>query len=167
MTSIIKTTVLLFILLISTSCHSKSGNNHNLKDYVSVTKIVDGDTFWVDNGTEKGEKVRLIGVDTPETRRTGKKEIGYYGQEAKAFASKLISGKLVKLVFDVDKYDQYNRTLAYVYLEDGTFLNAELVKQGYAMVMTVPPNVRFVDTFLQLQQEARENNRGLWGKSGK
>ena len=59
----------------------------------------------------------------------------------------------------------YGRTLAYVYLEDGTFLNAELVKQGYAMVMTVPPNVKYAHLFVKLQQEARENNRGLWKKS--
>lgn len=150
------------IIAVHISCNSKSGKSDNLEGYVSVTKIVDGDTFWIDDGSIKGKKIRLIGIDTPETRRTGRKEIGYFGQEAKKYVTKLLSGKKVKLVFDVGKYDQYHRTLAYVYLEDETFLNAELVKQGYAMVMTVPPNVKYAELFLSLQQEARENNRGLW-----
>ena len=161
--------ILHYILIISFaathfSCVTKSGKTSDQDGFVSVTKIIDGDTFWIDNGTVKGEKIRLIGVDTPETRRTGSKEIGYFGKEAKQFVTRLLTDKRVKLVFDVDKYDRYRRTLAYVYLEDGTFLNAELLKQGYAMVMTVPPNVRFAETFLQLQQQAREANRGLWNK---
>jgi micrococcal nuclease len=77
----------------------------------------------------------------------------------------LLKGKRVKLEFDVDSLDQYGRTLAYVYLENGTFVNSELIKNGYAMVMTVPPNVKFADKFVKLQQEARENNRGLWNIS--
>ena len=68
----------------------------------------------------------------------------------------------MKLEYDVDHTDQYGRTLAYVYLEDGTFVNAELVKKGYAMTMTVPPNVKFVYEFVKLQRKARENKRGLW-----
>ena len=79
------------------------------------------------------------------------------------FISNILKGKRVKLEYDVSRKDQYGRTLAYVYLQDGTFVNAELVKNGYAMVMTVPPNVKFADEFAKLQQEARENNRGLWG----
>ena len=74
-----------------------------------------------------------------------------------------LSAPLVKLICDVDSLDQFGRTLAYVYLEDGTFVNADLVKNGYAMVMTVPPNIKFADEFVKLQQEARENNKGLWG----
>jgi micrococcal nuclease len=153
--------VLIFSLLIF-SCSSKSGNRINPDGFLSVSKVVDGDTFWADDGSEKGVKIRLIGVDAPESRRTGKKEIGYFGKEAKEFLTKRLSGELVKLICDVDSLDRYGRTLAYVYLKDGTFLNAELVKQGYAMVMTVPPNVRFAEEFVKLQQEARVNNRGLW-----
>ena len=126
----------------------------------TVTKVIDGDTFWID---EK-EKVRLIGVDAPESRNTGRKKVGYYGKEAKAFLKNYLMGKKVRLKYDVTRTDRYQRTLAYVYLEDGTFLNAELVKLGYAMVYTVPPNVQHADEFLQLQEEARENGRGLWGK---
>lgn len=130
-----------------------------------VTKTVDGDTFWIADGSAKGIKVRLIGVDAPESRRTGRKEIGYYGKEAKAFLTKMLQGHRVRLVYDVGRKDRYGRTLAYVYLEDGTFVNAELVGRGYAMVMTVPPNVKYAKTFLSLQREARQANRGLWRKN--
>lgn len=70
----------------------------------------------------------------------------------------------MRLELDVDQMDRYGRTLAYVYLEDGTFLNAKLVEEGYAVIMTVPPNVKYVDLFIKLQKEARENRKGLWGK---
>ena len=132
--------------------------------YYKVSRVVDGDTFWVDDGSEKGIKVRLIGVDAPETRRTQKKEIGYYAAESKKFLSDQILGKEVRLVSDVGKFDRYNRLLAYVYLRDGTFINAELIRQGYAMVMTVPPNVKHAELFLKLQREARGKKAGLWGE---
>jgi len=160
---------LIFIFFISLtildfSCNSKS-NRDNLGEYLPVKKVVDGDTFWVDDGTEKGVKIRLIGVDAPESRKTGRKKIGYYGKESKKYLTKLLSNKKVKLEFDVERYDKYQRILAYVYIEDGTFVNAELVKNGYAMVMTIPPNVKFAEKFVKLQQEARKNNRGLWNKN--
>ena len=159
--------IIFFTLWIS-ACDSNV-NNHTIqtkmKDYFFVKKVVDGDTFWVENGTEKGLKIRLIGVDAPESRKTGKKEIGYFGKEAKEYLTSLISDKKVKLICDVDSLDRYGRTLAYAYLENGLFINADLVKNGYAVVMTFPPNVKFVDLFVKLQQEARDKKRGLWGIS--
>lgn len=133
-------------------------------EYFEVIKVSDGDTFWINKGEPKGTKVRLIGVDAPESRKTFKKEIGYYGKEAKAYLTDLLLGKNVRLEYDVDPSDRYGRTLAYVYLEDGTFVNAHLLENGYAMVMTIQPNVKHVDLFLKLQREARENNRGLWAE---
>jgi len=130
--------------------------------WYQVSKVVDGDTFWIINAKGQEEKIRLIGVDAPESRKTGKKEIGYYGKESKAYVTQLLTGRKVRLEYDVSKYDRFKRTLAYVYLENGTFLNAFLIKNGYASVMTVPPNVRHAELFVQLQKEARENNRGLW-----
>jgi len=130
--------------------------------FYPVTKISDGDTFWVDDGSEKGLKIRLIGVDAPESRRTGRKEIGYYGAEAKAYLTKMLAGNKVRLEYDVGRLDRYNRTLAYVYLPDGTFVNAHLVEYGYAQVMTVPPNVKHADLFVELQRQAREAERGMW-----
>lgn len=155
--------ILLQLLFICFTVHSCNTPGHKrVNEFYPVVKIVDGDTFWIDDGTEKGRKVRLIGVDAPETRKSSRKEVGHYGAESKAFLAKLLSGKEVRLEYDVDPEDRYGRTLAYVYLRDGTFVNAELLKKGYAMVMTVPPNVRFAEQFLSLQAEAREKDRGLW-----
>ncbi|WP_194973916.1 thermonuclease family protein [Aquiflexum lacus] len=131
-------------------------------EWVEISKFVDGDTFWITNSKGEREKIRLIGVDTPETRRTGKKDIGYYGKEAAAYVVKLLDGQKIRLEYDVGKYDRYKRTLAYVYLEDGTFLNAHLVENGYAMVMTVIPNVKHAELFVKLQKDARKQKRGLW-----
>ncbi len=142
---------------ISSSIHSgiKEG-------YFLVTKVVDGDTFWVNDGSPKGLKIRLIGIDTPETRNSANKKIGYFGKEATQYMISLIANKKVRLEYDINRFDRYQRTLAYVYLEDGTFVNAKLVKNGYAMVMTIPPNVRFADEFVILEREARESKKGLW-----
>jgi len=128
-----------------------------------VKRVIDGDTFVVENGTKKGDKVRLIGVDAPETRNTSRKKIGYYGKESKVFLTKLLTNKKVRLVEDVGKRDRYGRILAYVYL-GRTFVNAELVKKGYAQVYTVPPNVKYAKLFVELEREARNHGRGLWKK---
>ena len=84
------------------------------------------------------------------------------GNKATVFTKSLVGGKSVRIEFDVEKRDRYGRLLAYVYLPDGRMLNAELVKEGYAQVYTFPSNVRYVNLFLKLQRQARENNRGLW-----
>ena len=139
-------------------------------DVLTATRTVDGDTLQLSNG----EKVRLIGVDTPESsnnsklrrdaKRTGQdaKEIVMMGKEAAAFTRALVQGKSVRLEFDVQKRDKYGRLLAYAYLEDGTFVNAEIMKAGYGQVMTIPPNVKYQELFLKLEREARESKRGLW-----
>jgi len=125
-----------------------------------VTKVIDGDTFRAIVGGRE-VKVRLIGVNTPEVHhpRKGREP---YGEEAAAFTRRLIEGRTVYLTFDVQHYDKYGRLLAYVWLPDGTFLNALLVKEGYAQVMTIPPNVKYADLFLSLQRKAREEGKGLW-----
>ena len=156
-----------FLIFISVSCQIRDVSIDLLSqqepdDFLTVAKVVDGDTFWADNGTEKGLKVRLIGIDAPEARRVFNKEVGYYGPEAKVYLTKLLANKKVRLVSDVDPLDQYGRTLSYVYLEDGTFVNAELIKNGYAVLMTIPPNVAFADHFAGLQREARNSLPGLW-----
>ncbi len=132
--------------------------------YYRVIKVVDGDTFWANNGMDKDVKIRLIGIDAPETRKTGRKEIGYYGEESKAYLMNLLSGKSVRLVGDVDSLDRYGRTLAYVYLQDGKFVNAEMIKKGYAVVLTIPPNVKHVDLLQKLQVKARADKKGLWSR---
>jgi micrococcal nuclease len=135
-----------------------------------VSRAVDGDTLVL----ETGERVRLIGIDTPEMHESNKlyrdaertkqdiTTIQKLGRRAYEFTKNLAEGKRVSLEFDVEKYDKYKRLLAYVYLKNGTFVNAEVVKQGYASLMTYPPNVKYADLLLKLYQEARENRRGLW-----
>lgn len=127
-----------------------------------VTKVIDGDTFWVQDISGNEIKVRMIGIDAPELKKTNRKEVGRFAREAKNYLSKLILRKKIYLKFDIDKSDQYRRTLAYVFLPNGTFVNEKLVKEGYAMAMTVPPNVKYSGKFLMLQQQARNSRRGLW-----
>jgi len=145
------------------------GKSYNYAD-ILVTRAVDGDTLQL----ESGERVRLIGIDTPEMHESDKlyrdsqrtkqdiQTIKELGRRAYAFTRDLVEGKRVSLEFDVEKHDKYGRVLAYVYLKDNTFVNAEIVKQGYASLMSIPPNVKYADAFLKLYRQARENNRGLW-----
>ena len=128
---------------------------------VQVVRVIDGDTIQVCCVFGDRVKVLYIGVDTPETHHP-MRGVEPYGMEAAEANRKLVDGKTVRLEFDVQQLDRYGRTLAYVYLEDGTFVNAWLVENGYAMVMTVPPNVKHQDLFLKLQREAREARKGLW-----
>lgn len=129
---------------------------------VTVSYVVDGDTIDVSPAIGSISRVRLIGVDTPETY--GGTEP--YGKEASAFTTQQLEGEQVALEFDVQRIDPYNRVLAYVWLPDGPMFNEVLVKQGYAQVATYPPNVKYVDRFRAAQQEARAAGRGLWGLGG-
>ncbi len=122
----------------------------------TVVRVIDGDTILLSNG----EKVRYIGINTPEIHHpTRGKES--YGEEAKEANRRLVEGKTVRLEFDVQQRDKYGRLLAYVHL-DGQMVNRTLVREGYAEVATYPPNVRHQVEFVKLQREAREQQRGLW-----
>jgi len=132
---------------------------------VQVVRIVDGDTIQVCCIAGRREKVRYIGVNTPETKHPTK-GVEYFGKEASEANRKLVEGKTVSLEFDVEQRDRYGRLLAYVYLKDGTFVNAWLVEHGFAQVATFPPNVKHQELFLKLQREAKDADRGLW-KRGK
>ena len=158
--------ILVFIITtLFNSAHINPADKDEEYVYYKVRKVVDGDTFWIDDGSQKGVKIRLIGVDAPESRNSGTKEITYFGREASDYLTRLIGGKRVRLEYDIGHFDKYKRTLAYVYLEDGTFVNAKMVRDGYANVMTVPPNVKYADTFLKLERKARNKKRGLWKES--
>jgi micrococcal nuclease len=151
-----------FLVFLFSFYFNQSYSQIREREWVEISKFVDGDTFWVMDSKGQKEKIRLIGIDAPEARKTGKKDIEQFGKEASTYVQRLLFDKKVRLEFDVGRYDRFKRTLAYVYLEDGTFLNAHLVKEGYATVMTVPPNVRHADLFVKLQQDARNNKKGLW-----
>ena len=152
-----------FTLLFLLSIHSLSVFAQS-QTWYRVSKFVDGDTFWVQDDRGEQLKVRLIGIDTPESRNSGRKTVEYYGKEAAAYVRAFVGNKRLLLEYDVSRTDRYKRTLAYVYLEDGTFLNAHLVREGYARVLTVPPNVKFAESFVRLEREARKNKKGLWGR---
>jgi len=162
----------------------------------TVERVIDGGTLKLTNG----ERVRLIGIDTPESKpndkakrdskRTGQdlETITKMGQEATKFVKRWAwEGIQVRMEYDVDQKDKYGRTLAYVYLDTRTgmwnapprdevlhlipiastyhiFLNATIIKAGYATPMTIPPNVKYADLFKKLYEEAREQKRGLWKK---
>jgi micrococcal nuclease len=132
-------------------------------DVVSVTRIIDGDTLEVSGG----ETVRLIGIDTPETKHPSR-PVECFGAQASEHATALMGpGTDIRLVYDVERTDRYGRTLAYVYrASDGLFVNLEMVRDGFAAVATYPPNVGHVEEFLAAEREARSNNRGLWGACG-
>lgn len=124
-----------------------------------VTRVIDGDTLQVElNGAL--ERVRMIGVDTPETVHPTLGEEPY-GKEASLFTKEQLTGKTVQLEFDVEERDQYGRLLAYVWLDNEMF-NRILLQQGYAQTATYPPNVKYVDYFKADQKQAREMDLGLW-----
>ncbi|MCG2772505.1 MAG: thermonuclease family protein [Desulfobacterales bacterium] len=104
--------------------------------------------------------MRLIGVDTPETVHP-QKPVEYFGKEASEFTRRMVEGKEVCLKFDWQQRDKYKRLLAYVYLLDGTFLNAEIIKQGYGFAYTRYP-FKYLEEFRRYEREAREEKKGLW-----
>ena len=127
-----------------------------------VQRVTDGDTFVA---TVKGrrERIRVIGVDTPETVAPNQ-PVEPYGEEASDFAKHHLDGETVRLAGDAEPRDRYGRMLAYVWLEDGTFWNALLVAEGYAQQLTIPPNVTYERLFRRLAAEARREDRGLWAE---
>ena len=146
-----------------------------------IERVVDGDTaiisFLFDDGSKYlKERVRFLGVDTPETVHPNK-PVQYYGKEASNFTKSQLEGKTVWLQTDVGVKDRYDRMLAYVWLKEPTekqlddeaairkyMFNAILLEGGYAQLMTVQPNSRYSNIFVHIQREAREQKKGLWGK---
>lgn len=127
---------------------------------VRVTRVVDGDTIEVRIG-ERREDVRLIGVDTPETVKPGA-PVQCFGPRASRFAKGLLEGKRVRIVLGVEQRDSYGRLLAYVRL-GRRFVNAILMRRGFARSLTIPPNDRFAPLFRRLELRAARAGRGLWG----
>ncbi len=127
-----------------------------------VKRVVDGDTIVVHLGG-RDERVRLIGIDTPETVDP-RKPVQCFGKEASAHTHDLLPpGTVVRLERDVEAHDRYDRLLAYVYrVSDGVFVNLALARDGYAQMLTIPPNVAYVDQFRAAVADARRAGRGLW-----
>jgi micrococcal nuclease len=140
-----------------------------------VGRIIDGDTIEVEirsrvPGPGAGSAsiggtytVRLIGIDTPESVKPGT-PVECFAKEASRAAKALLEGRSVRLVVDVEETDRYDRLLRYVYIGD-EMANARLVVNGFAHAYTYPPSVRHAEFFVQMERNARENNRGLWARS--
>jgi micrococcal nuclease len=131
----------------------------------TVDRVVDGDTIRIVAPGGRSERVRLIGIDTPETKDP-RRPVQCFGKEASAFTTKLLPrATRVRLVRDVEGRDRYGRLLAYVYrARDGLFVNLALAQGGYARALTIPPNVAHVDEFLAAVRAARDGALGLWGR---
>jgi micrococcal nuclease len=134
---------------------------YNGKIFVPVILLHDGDTVSVIINNRK-ERVRLIGIDAPEM---GQKS---WGKKAKKYLETILdsSGWEVTLEFDVDKRDKYGRILAYLWTKNREMVNLLMVKNGYAMLFTFPPNIKYVQDFRVAQKEAREKGLGIWGDKG-
>lgn len=139
---------LLFLTTLSIGCEVKQITK--APSTYKVTNVVDGDTLDLSTG----EKVRLLGIDAPEANQPG-------GDIARAFLEKLVLNKEVVLKKDVTDKDKYGRLLRFVYVGD-TFVNAEMIKRGYAIPRFYPPDERYKEQFEKLRDEAEKNKRGLW-----
>ncbi|MBI2040433.1 thermonuclease family protein [Candidatus Microgenomates bacterium] len=128
-----------------------------------VTEVVDGDTVKL----ETGQTVRLIGIDTPETKDP-RKPVQCFGKEASSETKNLLEGERVILQKDVSEIDSYKRLLRYVFLplDDGQllFINDYLVREGFARVLTYPPDVKYNEQLREAERQAKEEKRGLWGR---
>jgi micrococcal nuclease len=142
------TLALLALVLLLSGCGSGS-------DLVRVERVIDGDTIIVDGGW----RVRYIGIDAPELHP----EAEYYGTEAWQANRELVEGRRVRLEKDVSDKDRYGRLLRYVYV-DGVLVNAEMLKGGYAHACSYPPDLKYQESFEELERQARETGRGLWAR---
>jgi len=127
-----------------------------LREKATVVRVADGDTFEISTG----QRVRLIGIDTPETSDP-RRPVGCFGSQATAKTKELLLGAVVEMEKDVSETDRYGRLLRYVY-KNGLFINEILVREGYAVSSAYPPDVKYQDQFRRAQAEAVANLHGLW-----
>jgi micrococcal nuclease len=145
----------------SQSPEQRGTGNQQPAERAYVSRVIDGDTIEVRIGGHTDD-VRYIGIDTPETVKPGT-PVQCFGRQASSLNHQLVEGREVRLVFDRERRDVYGRLLAYVYVGP-EFVNAELVRLGYARTLTIPPNVAHAGLFHRLARVAGESGRGLWGK---
>ncbi|OBF91070.1 hypothetical protein A5791_15885 [Mycobacterium sp. 852002-51163_SCH5372311] len=137
-----------------------------LQGPVAVTKVVDGDTIWVNNNGKR-QKVRMIGIDTPETVNP-RKPVQCFALEASVQAQAILGGQSVYLETDPsqDVVDKYGRTLAYVWTSSGRLFNLDMIADGYAHEYTYYVPYRYQQDFKAAQSDARAQERGLWSPTG-
>ena len=158
--------MLLCIAVLATACRPGAApapiTPTALETNARMISVVDGDTIDVNIGGHR-ERVRLIGIDTPETKKPNT-PVQCYGPEATKFTKSLLAeDALLHLERDVAARDDYGRMLAYVYLAtDGTFVNMEIIRRGFARVLTIRPNAAHAAEFGAAASAADANNLGLW-----
>ncbi|MCQ4087678.1 thermonuclease family protein [Saccharibacillus sp. JS10] len=130
----------------------------------TVERIVDGDTVIVNLADGSRERVRMLLIDTPETKKEGT-PVQPFGLEASEYTKKLLTGKSVELEFDQEQRDQYDRMLAYIYL-DNKMVNTELLEKGLARVVVYQPNDKYIDEFRDIQAKAKKAKIGVWSVEG-
>ncbi len=132
-------------------------------EQVTIIKVIDGDTVEID----KGIKVRLLGIDTPETKDP-RRPVGCFGKEAAAETNRLLEGNIVILEKDVSDKDKYKRLLRYIYLplESGQvlFVNDYLIREGFAKALNYPPDVKYNEQLREAESKAKEFKKGMWGR---
>ena len=156
--------LLVLVLAMLPCCGIGSGGTQGAGDGTAVVDaVVDGDTLAVRLG-ERRERVRLLGIDTPESVKPDTPVECYAKEAAARLRALLPAGTQVRLVRDVEERDRYRRLLAYVYRQpDGLFVNLDMVRGGYAQLLTYPPNVAHTDELRRAVADARRAGRGLWG----
>jgi micrococcal nuclease len=162
--------LILFLIQSVFSSYAHAGIKENR--YYRVSRVIDGDTFKLQNG----QIVRLIGVDAPERkdnpklrkdakrRNISKKAEMSNGRISYLFTKNILEGKLVRIEFDRKRYDAYGRMLGYAYFKNGVMVNAELLKEGYAYLYTIKPDIKYSSLFQELYKKARDQQKGLWQK---
>lgn len=174
-----KIALVFFAVLLSAVCaHAKAKDlEPNCFYPVTVERVVDGDTIIVRFDGGERERVRMIGVNTPESVDPNR-PVEHFGKEASAFTKNALGNKTVLLQTDVGTRDRHSRVLAYIWTDipddpldrdevRRKMFNARLLLNGYAQVMTVQPNTLYTKMFIRFQREARRNSRGLWRKKSK
>ncbi len=134
-----------------------SGGPSIAREWFKVKRVNDGDTIVLTDGRH----VRYIGINTPEIDH-GSQKAEPYGYKAKNYNKKMVLSKMIRLEFDKERYDQYGRLLAYIFLKDGKFVNKALIEQGYAYFLPRRPNIRYNKILLQSQRNAMSAKRGIW-----
>lgn len=155
--------LILLVLFIVRTVQRQFGKKQDIPktSYYKVIAVHDGDTLFMEiNGYR--EKIRLIGIDAPELAQKP------WGRLSKEHLEGILkeANYNVSIEYDLQETDRYGRRLAYLWTEDKELVNQKMLEDGYALLLTIPPNIRYVDDFKSAQREAREKKSGVWGKKG-
>lgn len=129
-----------------------------------VVTVIDGDTYMLCTPQDTTFKVRVLGVDAPESHKSEKKDIEYYGAEAMEYAKQMLLKKYVRIEYDALPLDQFNRHLVYIYQEDNSLWNEQMLLNGYARLVAIRPNLKYHSKLQKAESIAREKRIGLWQK---